>query len=356
MERLNKVLNVILEDLESKLPRVIQTLTGRKSRWRGRHASDEYVEKFARAMASYDPTPNKQYIQYLAQQVRDGNIELPEDGGHFYEMLEIFIGRQRDWTGGNDVFAYKNWRQLQRLALDYAGKREAQTTPVESKRASMKKFKSMAKEGTRTVYGAYMRKGDGRVKYELFEATNWAAVSLLGKGTTWCTSSSMYRDRRVTGPSSYSDIKHHVLKFMESDLVDTPWEGWTRRNFYDEIIRLNGWSSTDDFDGVREYKAPNSNFLNAKENAQNYLVGMPVYVLYKDDKPYIQIGFDPYDRTLEMRDVEDIELVIISPATARVFQGAINTGEMSRNFELLAGNMVKETLAKYEKKTPSNMP
>lgn len=375
---LNKMLSVIFEDLEGKMPLLVQMLTSRKSIWSPlrKYPREEVkqlvaagqwppadirdaADAFIRDVAQFDPHPRDQYMRYLIKQVATGMLKLPEDGALFREMLETFMSKGRDWPGQDDVFKYKNWRELQKITNEYASSQA--TKSVGSTRSVLKQVQDAARKGSKVVFEQdyKTRSVDGDIVmkvYKIVECTNWEAVFLYGRGTQWCTSASIFRDRPVRNTTLVQAVQAVISEFLGGsthnrgkDLTGTPWEGWSEDDFAAEIYRLNGWPRGTDLNTIKvqSFKAPNPYVPSAKSQAESYLNAGPLYIVYKEDEPYMQFTRDGF----EMRNVEDTMLSWASPALGRVLvdfmQGGTPTDEWKSNVE----PKVKEGIRQWKKQT-----
>jgi len=342
------------------VPHIVQILLSKDSKWPGKKSEDPVGDATAYIdfNSRFDPTSNKQYLPYLVKQVAKGTIRLPEDGGPFSETIETFISKDRDWPGKQDIFQYGSWRELQAETMEYASKRGSD---VGSTRSQMMQYKKSVREGTNKIISTDIMTTSRLKNYEVYELTNWAAVTLHGKGTQWCTSSTMHRTRDARGRlekgrgnaeslrQSVEDAAAAMADKGAAELNGTPWQDWGERDFVAEIYRLNGWPTNQSLDEIKakSYKSPNPHFLHAKSTAESYLQDMPLYVIYKDGEPYIQVGGSSYG--IEMKNPEDKELTMFSPALIRVMSRALDTGKLDRQFVEVLEPRLERDLERYKK-------
>ena len=314
---------VLAERLEGKLPQAVQTLLGRKSRWPAKSAPDaeRQAERLLRSAARYDPTPQRQYLLFIAKQIANGSIVLPEDGPFLHEALDTFHRRQRDWSGKGDVFAYHTWRELQHDVQRYQQQREQQRESnigTGSVKQREKALRLLADQGLRLLFEQEVLTTNGNKAFRWYGATNWAAASYLGRGTQWCTSASPYRERALDAPRAES-ADALVAELAALDWSGTPWDGWSAEKFLSELLLLNGVQSSDELSA--RVRAPNPYLLDAKRNAENYL---PLFILLKDGVPYLQL-----DKTgSEIMNANNVPLLQPGPALRTVFRTAVSSGRL----------------------------
>lgn len=322
---LDEALLALDESLESKLPMIVDILTNKKSHWRGKDKPNarELAADFATTLAEYDPSSNQRYVRYIAKQVAMGQIRLPEDGSVIKDALEVFITKRKDWPGFKDVFQYKGWRDLQADAMKY---KEA-TSKLTSNRAAEDQLRALARDGTQIIVDDIVQLiGGGSIHFKVYKCTNYASPIILGKGTQWCTGGSLYDTKRIqpneTVASKVRDTINNLTtkRSWRENLSNTPWAGWGEAEFLADIYKLNGWPQGADLGtlkaGPEGVRLPNAYFLDAKSNAESYIqhYGGMLYIIYKDDKPYIQAT----GNGTEIRNIEDIMLAKASRALARI--------------------------------------
>ena len=312
---------VLEEDLESKMPMIANILLNDKSIWPGRKTPDPQATaiEFIHFLAQFDPSNNQQYVRYIATQVAKGNIKItidnPEDGPIIQSALEIFMNKRKDWPGFKDVFQYKNWHQLHAEAQKYI----QATSKLGSNRDAEEAFRARAREHTTVLLEHSVSLADGGLlRFKVYKITDYSAAALLGRGTTWCTSASLYTTKKRSANENLKNVVNNTIQaLIGSKTTDTPWEGWTAEDFLAEIYKLNGWPQGGSLDEIKatEFKAPNSYLYSAKDNADSYIkMGGCLYIIYKDGEPYIQATSDGS----EIRNVEDVMLSKAGNALAKI--------------------------------------
>ena len=340
-------LSAILEDIEGKIPHALRILLSKKSFWRDRQEKinkkhfaqnpDDvagFLEKTASEdmlkAAKWDPTPNHRFLIYIATQIANNNIVLPEDGPALKETLEVFTRKRNDWQGKSDVFTYDNWRKLQSDTNNYL-EQHSGTIP-QSMRAQDNELRAKARDGFKLVYEKTLTTVTERgakptkTNYRLFRCLNWQSLVVYGKGTQWCTTASIYRTMHCDAKSLAS-----TCTVLASDTKD--WSIWAtgdELHFLKMIAQLNGFGGDvadadgkPDYDGVAKVlrrksdlvKTPNPYLTYAISTSMGYLEDNKLYIIYKNNEPWLQMadGF-----AVQIKNAEDIELSVPGPATKAV--------------------------------------
>lgn len=142
-------MNLILENLDSKMPILAQTLQGintsisKKTQGRFKESlafkklkksenleSDEQLIKY---LNSFDPTKDlAKYTQWIIKITGEGRIALPEDGERLLKTLGIFnkIKNSSKIDINKDINSYINFRDLEELMSKYAEMSEQGNTTV----------------------------------------------------------------------------------------------------------------------------------------------------------------------------------------------------------------------------------
>jgi len=306
---------LILEDITGKLPRAIQTLLSKKSVWRrrfGKEATPEELEpkaeQLVRYSAQWDPTPNQKYLQYIVQQLALGTLRLPEDGPGLQEALGVFDKKRANWTGENDIFKYKNWRELQQATTEYSGNNEVLAPALDY----MKTWKDLSRSSSETIVDKKILTKTGTVHYKVIKITGWAGATLYGLGTQWCTSATPYSKIQVPLNKVYDTVLQRAEIWEQTKVevakagVDIPmWPKGTPESRLAFIAKMNGLEDPQTwFDGpevalqprpkkgTRELIVPNTYFWSAVRTCSSYLDSGPLFVITKNGDRYIQMSSD----------------------------------------------------------------
>lgn len=298
---------LVLEDLDKKIPHLIAQLRSKKSpmaKW-----PEEKIEVYLREkVAPYDPTSGKDYMPYMAKQVKFNNIAFPEDGTRIRRTLENFHNIKTGWMKkkwaqwqqekadetpgtqklkGIEVNQFKNWRELEKAVSEFmeAFKDEPEEGEVGSEEMSLEdKVKTHAEKGSKKVLEFSMKaKREGKVYdvvWKLFEITNEAAAVVFGSKARWCT--------------AQLDLCYECDgKKVDSDGKPCSGCRGLGHSQYPELKYM-------EFGGQRGWA----------ETAHRYLQQGPLYMVTKNDELYLQTD-DDWD---EFMNVEDEPLTTCSPA------------------------------------------
>jgi hypothetical protein len=145
--------------------------------------NDEQVEQVIEA----DPT-EKDYVAWIANQIKKRLIRLPEDKGKIRSQLEQFTKLKRSprFTGEKDIQKYTPATLYE--TVSQVEKEPTQLSEKEQNRQIMEK----GGPGAEIVY-----KGSDAVCYKI---TTPEMAVLLGSNTNWCTNSGMADNYLKTGP------------------------------------------------------------------------------------------------------------------------------------------------------------
>lgn len=319
LESLDHAFDTLFEDIESRMHHLLQILLGKKSRWPHKEAPDaqEKATNYLRDASQYDPTPGKNYMMFIANQIAAGAIRLPEDGIMLKDTLEKFMNysRKAAWTNPKDVMHYQkegtSWRDLQKLIDDYE-KSPAFMFRVSSKAKATENILAVkAKEGATEILNMDIKAFSGLPNYKIYKTVTPIAASMYGKGTQWCTSwmndSNIYK---MIKPDQVPSVVAELVKHKDSS-TGNPWANLTAEQAQAIIMDLNDGNLN-----KKEVKAPNIERLDsALRTAQSYQKGGPLYIIYKNDAPYIQFTHDGS----QIMNIADERLATISPALEVIF-------------------------------------
>lgn len=346
----------------------IKTLLSKESGWKGKKSPNpvEAAQKYLDDIEKFDPSPTKKYLRYLASQVAQRFIILPEDGPLFSQAIEIFMNKGNDWPGEADVFAYKNWRMLQKVATDYNLKKQTELKITAGRLPPEQAFKQILDvtresseklvEFTTTIRSPNDPDVHEEAKYTIYSCATPQAALMIGAGSQWCTSvvnrsvspSTMVNEYTPKANERLIDSINSTAKLLSNSAGTTPWQGWTPEDFVSEIRRMNNWvGSIPEY--AKSYKGPNIYVMYAYSNAKNYLRSGPLLIMKKNDKPYMQMTYDGS----EMRDIEDVSLNRLGWATARPMLMFLKSGKAPAEFANVMSGKLRDTLSRIKQATGS---
>jgi hypothetical protein len=319
-ESLDHAFETLFEDVESRMHHLLQILLGKKSRWPLKDAPDaqEKAMAYLRDASQYDPTPGKNYMMFIANQIAAGAIRLPEDGVMLKETLEKFMtySRKAAWTHPKDVMQYQkpgtSWRDLQKLVGDYENSPAFLFRVGSQAKSTENILATKAKEGADVILSMDIKAYSGLPNYKIYKVSTPIAVSMYGKGTQWCTS--WMNDGNIYKTIKPESIKDTVLELTRrrESVEGNPWANLTAEQAQQIIMDLNDGNLT-----KKEIKVPNVERLDSSlRTAQSYLRGGPMFIIYKNDAPYIQFTHD----ASQIMNVADERLATISPALEVIFK------------------------------------
>ena len=253
----------IMEDLESKIPILVDRVLISKKYKKEGGIKPEEAEELVRKLAYFDPTSNKKalYTQYILTSFLKRNPETNapflelEDGERLKEALTIFDQNRakkiwKDAGGKTDVAQYKDWTELEDFVEKFAEK------SLEVERESTPEV-----EGCEEVISFSHPKL--RSRYRVVRCLTPAAACTLGQGTRWCTS-------MLSSGQGYGTQKRGDLPFLE-------------------LGRRSGYPTT----------------------AASYMTGGPLYIAYKDGEKWFQATHD----FRQLMNPQDVPMKACSPAT-----------------------------------------
>ena len=277
--------DVLAEDLESRIPHLINALTAGKTKFKGN------AEKYIRMASQFDPSGNKgSFMPFITKQAKIGAISLPNDGERLLRALEFYQqnSRKKDWPGEKDINQYANWRVLEKQVNEIEGKGGIDTTSEKERR--------WKKEGAELILELNINTTKGVINYKAYGITNPYAAVLLGMGTSWCTTSLSDRtpDIALHNPAQY----------------DPRW------NDYPEETQQR---MMDQYDEAMKYQKRIKNLEKMKVGrhegypltAVRYLNNGPLYIIMRDNKPYIQAKHN----FMEFMNDEDLSIKKFGPPT-----------------------------------------
>lgn len=346
LESLDHAFETLFEDVESRMHHLLQILLGKKSRWPHKEEpnAEEKAKEYIRKVSEFDPTTGKNYMMFITGQVAKGLIRLPEDGVMLKETLEKFMGfsRKANWKNPKDVMQYAHWRDLQKLTGEYE-KTQAATEAKSTESVLITK----AKEGTTKILDIDLKTISGPTNFKVYKVSTPVAVAVVGKGTQWCTS--WQHDNNI-----YTTVKAEQLPQVITNMTrasergvgrygpdpDNPWINLTPERAKEIVADINGGDLN-----KRELKVPNVDRLNnSLSNGRHYLDGGPMYIIYKNDQPYIQMT----NSARELRNVEDSTLRTTSATLAAIFREMMGQPQPSE----VEGSVISRTLREPNEVSP----
>ena len=310
-ESLDQAFETLFEDVESRMHHMLQILLGKKSRWphKDKPNAEELAKNYVREIAQFDPTTGKNYMMFITGQTAKGLIRLPEDGVMLKETLEKFMNfsRKANWKHPKDVMQYPHWRELQKMVGEYE-----KETAAKAATSTEGILITKAKEGATKVLEMMVKGVSGLHKFEVVKVATPASVAVFGKGTQWCTS--WQHDNNI-----YTTVKADQLPSIIQNMTkrreanpDNPWINQTPERAQQIVSDLNNGDLN-----KRDIKVPNVDRLDSSlRNAKHYLGGGPMYIIYKNGEPYIQMTNSARD----LKNVEDANLKTTSATLAAIFR------------------------------------
>lgn len=331
-ESLDHAFETLFEDVESRMHHLLQILLGKKSRWpeKDKPDAEEKAKQFIRDFSQYDPTQGKNYMMFITRQVAAGAIRLPEDGILLKETLEKFMNfsRKATWKHPKDVMQYQHWRELQKLVGEYEKEMEVKTAQSTENILATK-----AKEGAEVILDMDVKALSGLPNYKIYMVSTPIAATMFGKGTQWCTS--IQHDNNIykaAKPDQLDQIISNIVGHRETS-TGNPWAGLTPEKAKQLILDLNAGNLA-----KKEIKVPNIDRLDsALSTASSYLRGGPLYIIYKNGAPYIQLTHDGS----QIMDVSDMRLKTVSPALAVVLKELMDVPQAPEIAPMITVNMRK---------------
>ena len=184
---------------------------------------DKLSEKYqldARQLASYDPTPNKAYLDWICRQVQKENLRFPEDAEKTIETLKDFH-KYKPSLPLKDINQYKYLGDISK-ALETSGK-------IPSKR---EQEKINTETGQQVVLDF--------PPYKVISITTPEASATLCRGTKWCIKDpKFFTDTYNMGPNNpalliLKDDKRYALMHIPSGQLKDPDD----RAFYNKSIEF----------------------------------------------------------------------------------------------------------------------
>jgi len=331
-------LALLSEDLESKISMLKGRLLGKKSRWPHKNKPDAeaQAEQEIRAIAQYDPTPDsdKKFMMWIIDQYALGNLkpghegEALEDGRMLKDTLQHFINRNpRDWQGKQRVEDYSHWRDLQTDTSKYSAEGPA---PVQSQ------WDKEAASHIKTIVPEF-ELPNGKYTFKIAETPE--ATTVLGRGTQWCTSASLYKHIKSEG-SSYEGLHGWMNEVLNSKhpLEDTPYKGMDDTQLFSIVNRINKKTIINIPDDPKQATiapdvaypilVPNIYLGSAVSNARSYIAsgGGPMVILMKDKKPYVQMTWSAAPG--DIKDITDRTLLRASTSLKMAFKRLADSGAL----------------------------
>lgn len=325
-ESLDAAFETLFEDVESRMHHLLQIILGKKSRWpeKDKPNAEELAKEYLRQIAQFDPTQGKTYMQFLVKQVAANQIRLPEDGPPLKETLETFMNgsRKKEWKGERDIMRYAHWRDLQKACMEYAKEAESKTVP-----SSETAWVNKAKEGSERIVDVDVKTKTGLTNYVVVKVSTPIAVTVYGRGTQWCTSCSLFK---TVKSNELEGVIEQLTKggdrYRGEKVEGDPWANLTPEQVKQYILELNGGDLN-----KKELKVPNTYYHSALSNAKNYLQGGPMFIIFKNGAPYIQMT----NSGRELRNIEDSSLKTTSSALGVVFREMVGEPQPREIEELI---------------------
>lgn len=256
----------LVENIDKRMPYIMSTLRHKRSPLKD--YSDDQLRKHILDMTEWDPTGDK-FVDYIARQVRDRRIDLPNDGPRMLNTLTTFnkirntgrlANQWKQFKGGQyvDINRYKNWRELEGLIEEFVGDED-----LKGSKDQQRTLKVLAEEGSELVFETDIPTRSGTKNVKIYRLDTPAACVFYGMNSRWCTST--LHDTHANADARPPYIVSHGIKVP-----------------YLERGQYKGYPTT----------------------AANYLSRGPLYVIYVDDKPYIQMT----NNFSEVRNTQDAQL------------------------------------------------
>ena len=130
-----------------------------------------FDDTILKAISDTDPTDRGEYAVWIARQVKNKKIRLPEDSEKIKAQLETFtlLKRSPNFTESKDLNSYTPEKLYEVTKPEAA---EQNVSQNEQDRIALETGSSIILE-----------KGDWKV----FKVISWRAANLLGSNTNWCT-------------------------------------------------------------------------------------------------------------------------------------------------------------------------
>lgn len=331
-DKLDIMFSLLVEGIDEKMPHLINQLVSKKSRWPGKEIEDvrsraASAEKTIRAAAEFDPTKTNKFTNFLVGQIKNGHIirsKLQEDGPKIKAALEIFMNKKRGWPGSNDIMSYDNYRDLIKDASEYnemLSKNAPETKSGKDRDRDRRAIEHDLRKNAKVVV-----KNDHDVVYEITDAET---VALLGRGSQWCTSASPVRSVSNINDQDTLEI---FKSYLDSDSLSF-WPGG-----------INQIKNDIEDSGVTG-KYPNTYYLSALSTCKGYLERGPIYIIYRDGEPYMQLSGG------EMMNIDDIPASRVGKQTAKTLIALVKTGRLNEYnlkpiVNLLKNSVIKPTLVR----------
>ena len=313
-DKLDSKLSTIMEGIDDKMPHLVNQLLSKKSRWIGKKIkSDEdrfaTAEAIIRSVSDYDPSKNDKYINFLVGQIKNGYItkrKLEEDGPKIQSALETFMSKKKGWPGDNDIMSYGNYRDFLKDASEYEKILEQNPTVTKSGKDRDRERRTVERE-LRKNAEVVVENGPDIV----YGITDAETAALFGRGTQWCTSASPMRT---------------IKKSDDRQLVFDSFKKYYDSN---DSSSLSFWPGgleqvKNDIENSKEIgKIPNAYYMSAIRTCGGYLSHGPLYVMYRNGEPYMQIsGHD-------VMNIDDLPASKVGKQTAQTLIALIKTGKLN---------------------------
>jgi len=180
-----------------------------------------YVED----IAQYDPTPNKQYLDWLTKQFVLSNLVFPEDGEKCIHTLSSFIQKRQVLKNNHlpvDINKYKTLGEIQKKLDEVSG--------INTKRHQVK---VNTEHGQRVVID--------QPPYKVVEITTPEAAAKLCRDTEWCIKDPKYFNGYEMGPNNpvYLILKNGVKYGLLHNQTNQ------FRDVYDNALDLKDYKNTE---------------------------------------------------------------------------------------------------------------
>jgi hypothetical protein len=278
-------------------------------------------------------------MQFIVRDLANNMVILPEDGAFLKITLETFnkASHKNTWMHSSDIMQFKSWRELQTATIDWENK----NSDVSSIATSQKQWVKIAKQGANKIVDITLPSKNGQKHYTVIEITTPEAATVYGRGTQWCTSCSLYAEITPQNLDETYNSLDRTNKRLSGDLKSNPWN-LSKDEFIEIVKTLNNGDLN-----TNPLKVPNPYYANALENARKFLKNGSLFIIYKDDKPYMQIE----GNAAQLQSVQNIPLYLIKPITAIVFRKMIQTGRLRKELiDTLESHIVSSGLLEMEAK------
>ena len=166
-----------------------------------------------------DPTPNKQYLDWLIKQIQSNALRLPEDCDKCINTLSLFTVKKQVLKNNSkpiDINQYKTLGNIQQVLDEVMGLN-----------TNRQQFKINTEQGQKVIAD--------QPPYKIIEITTPEAAAKLCRDTSWCIKDPKFFNDYKMGPSNpvyliLRDNQRYALFHAESEQF---------KNVYDDELKLD---------------------------------------------------------------------------------------------------------------------